>query len=479
MSRLIISCFCLLMSVQVFAQERVTPLQALNHYVTFVNESIHGMVIVHRLLENYNQELNNYVDLEGYQINNFGNKDLPKNIFEDPDRWFYKVSPKDCYTLAMNASKTLTTQEAGELNVSLKKMYQYINRINSIRFDIEKFIQTHDLNDKTNVEKVYSYLEEGTKLYDDFFETQKSMEVVLQHLAKKYERPDKIYLPVIKAFKQNVADAKQLIRAVRMKQDESFEAHLSTFVTSNALIKNIDINSYPASAIRSGRNLHAWKQIGTKFDNIKTKTSSLIQSSSIPKEYKFYGKFYFYHNAVLANQVNRYGNGFVHEMNKLIRSTNMGILYQLEEPHFYQVIYPKKLKKDDDVIESADDKIVAVPKRVKDRTVINSSRVIKADTNVFVIKLYDYKIQDGDIVSINFNGDWILENHSLEGAPTQLKVKLNTEGKNFLILHAENEGRNPPNTMAVSYTYKGKLEKLTLSSNLKESSMIEIKYDPQ
>ena len=81
-----------------------TPIQALNNYASFVNESIHGMVIVHRLLENYNQELNKYVDLEGYQINNFGNSDLPRNIFEDPDDWFYAISPLDWYEIAKNGS---------------------------------------------------------------------------------------------------------------------------------------------------------------------------------------------------------------------------------------------------------------------------------------------------------------------------------------------------------------------------------------
>ena len=35
---------------------------ALNQYVDFLNESIHGMLIVHRQLENYNQEINKYVD---------------------------------------------------------------------------------------------------------------------------------------------------------------------------------------------------------------------------------------------------------------------------------------------------------------------------------------------------------------------------------------------------------------------------------
>jgi hypothetical protein len=200
-----------------------------------------------------------------------------------------------------------------------------------------------------------------------------------------------------------------------------------------------------------------------------------VNTAETPKEYKYYGKFYYYHNAVLVNQINRYGSGFANEMNLILRDLDLNVLYKTEEPHFYQVIYPKKLV-EDDLIASSDDYIEAVPDKLKDREIINSTRSITVDTLVFEINLYDYKIQDGDIVSINFNGDWILENYSLEGSPTKIKVKMNPEGKNYLILHAENEGRNPPNTMGISYKYKGETQKITLSSNLSESEMIEIKY---
>jgi hypothetical protein len=50
-------------------------LEALNEYVNFTNESVHGLLIIHRLLENSNQEVNKYVDLPNYKINNINNSD--------------------------------------------------------------------------------------------------------------------------------------------------------------------------------------------------------------------------------------------------------------------------------------------------------------------------------------------------------------------------------------------------------------------
>ena len=85
-------------------------------------------------------------------------------------------------------------------------------------------------------------------------------------------------------------------------------------------------------------------------------------------------------------------------------------------------------------------------------------------------------IEDGDVISLNFNGDWILEKMPLKAKHKKLKLMLNAEGKNFFILHAENVGRRPPNTMAVDYFYKGRKHQIILKSDLNVSEMIEIEY---
>ena len=455
-----------------------TPMQCLNNYVSFINESVHGMVIVHRLMENYNQELNKYVDLEGYQINNFGNKDLPRNIFEDPDEWFYKISPWEWYEIAVDGSQYLPSSDSKSLNRLAGGLRQKLVRINQIRFDIDQFLATNDMTEIENVRKVYQFLEEGTELYDSFYEEQTKIEVVLIKLSRDYGSVEPELADIVRAMEKSWSASKNILRSVRYKKEEMLSGQINRLETELAILKAIDLTAHPVAGLRTTKNLRAWERTKNKLKTLRDRTVDLVETAEVPKEYKYYGKFYYYHNAVLVNQLNRYGSGFVNEMNEIIKSLGLNVLFKTEEPHFYQVIYPKKLI-DDDVIASSDDNIKVIPKKLKDREIIKSSRIIKVDTTVFEINLYDYKIQDGDIVSINFNGDWILENHSLEGAPTTIKVKMNLEGKNYLLLHAINEGRNPPNTMALSYDYKGEKQTITLSSNLAESEMIEIQYDGQ
>ena len=69
------------------ALSKEVKVDALNSVLHFVNEGAHGMLIVHRMLENYNQDINKYADLESFKINFYTNKDLPKDIFEDLEKF--------------------------------------------------------------------------------------------------------------------------------------------------------------------------------------------------------------------------------------------------------------------------------------------------------------------------------------------------------------------------------------------------------
>lgn len=453
-------------------------ISALNCYASFVNESIHGMLIAHRLLENYNQELNKYVDLESYQINRFSNKDLPKNIFEDPENWFYEKSPYALYEEAKARSKNLPKEQANALNKQMEILKKDIDGINRIRFTIPDYIKENDLTVQEHIDGVYGLLEEAVVLFDHFFEVQKKMETILLSNTRKFAKPHIDMLDVVKSMDKTWFATKSILRSVRAKKDENLAGQIETLNNEIATLNSLDLINHKVSSFSGKKNLQSWKLIKEKSKSFSKNANALLATAEVPKEYKLYGKFYYYHNAVLTTDLNRYGFGLAHEMNKIIKDVEIPILYRIEEPHFYRVIYPKKLKKDD-VIESSDDNIVAAPTKLKDRTIVNSTRTIKIDTTIFIIRLFDHKIQDGDIVSINFNGDWILEQHSLEGSATTLKLKLNESGKNYLLLHAENEGKRPPNTMAIEYMYKGEKQRITLSSNLSESEMIEILYDPK
>jgi len=108
--------------------------------------------------------------------------------------------------------------------------------------------------------------------------------------------------------------------------------------------------------------------------------------------------------------------------------------------------------------------------------IIKSSYTIEVDSNVFDLELFDHRIKDGDMVSINVNGEWLFNNISLEKESRILRLTIEPGGDNFVLIQAQNIGWRPPNTIGVRYFGNGRAENFFLVTDLYSSEVIEIKY---
>lgn len=448
--------------------------EALNLYVDFVNKSIHGMFMVNRLLVEYNMELNKYVDLESEKINNYSNKDLPRDIFEDPDRWFYEVSP---YELAARAKKagglSLSAEENKVLSMYTDRLITIIKASNQLRFDMDKVTLGVDLTKRENVGKVYQKLEEGVKLFDDFYAVQQDMEKILDACRDKYKVDNAAFTPLYNDMLKVQKSTRAVLNKIRNKETEHLEQLLN--------VEELAVNALKA---RSVANFSALKltqsAIKTHFDNALTAADKLCKSArlfqqneTIPQKYKLYGRFYYFYNVEMLDKNNYYGTGVISELNNLIQVASLPVIKLLEMPHIFQIIYPKKIE-NLEVIKPTDPNVVSLPVTIKERSV-QASKHIRVDEAVAELELFDHMIVDGDVVSINFNGDWILEKVELEKGSKKVKLQLNRQGKNFLLLHADNVGKRPPNTIGVKYRYRGETKEIILKSDYNTSELIEIK----
>lgn len=158
--------------------------KALNNYVYFSNESTHGLLIVHRLLENFNKNINKFVDLPDQQINFYSNKDLPKDIFEDPENWFYDISPNEWYNELIASKGVLPDSIARKLNVRAGNMKTIIGNVNNLRFELENLIQTLDHTKRENLSTVYEKMEAGVAFYRNFYNEQLELEQEIKQYYK-------------------------------------------------------------------------------------------------------------------------------------------------------------------------------------------------------------------------------------------------------------------------------------------------------
>ena len=104
---------------------------------------------------------------------------------------------------------------------------------------------------------------------------------------------------------------------------------------------------------------------------------------------------------------------------------------------------------------------------------VRIEKIFKVISNKVTIKVWDLNLEDGDRISLYLNGENILKDYQLLNKKHKIKASLK-EGVNLFILHAENLGRTPPNTAAVSIKDGNKSHNLILKSNMNKSAALEI-----
>ena len=86
------------------------------------------------------------------------------------------------------------------------------------------------------------------------------------------------------------------------------------------------------------------------------------------------------------------------------------------------------------------------------KVISDTAIVVSSFVNTFPIELWDNAAEDGDIVSVYLNGEWIIDNFSLLNARTLFSIETTklVSGKNDLVIFAINEGSTGPNTVSIA-----------------------------
>ena len=456
--------------------QKDNTVSSLNAYVAFCNESIHGMLIAHRLFENYNQDINKYVDLPGHQLNYYNNQDLPQDIFDDPDHWFYEVSPSELFQKSLSNSGQLSP---GTFS-SLQKTLQYIRgttlESNHLRLYIGESINNWDLSQQDSLYRIYELLETAVDAYDLLNAQLLSLESQMQSIypddpsrnGNGFEKLSRILIDIH-------LHSRNILQSIRVEDKVELRKQLPELEKSKKALQAFSIRS--AGGFASSVYVRSRKRILDNSSMVIQEAKNYLNEVLIPNEYALYGPSYYYYNTQVINKFNRYGNGMVQAINQLIDLLNLPLVHRLELPHYLSIIYPQKVEKQIPVIQSSQKIVRETPKTLENRTVftLEEKHIIYVDGEEPELEIFDHLKQDGDIISLNFNGDWIFENLSLERKPRKFILKLNKSGKNYLILHAINEGSVPPNTIGINYTNNGRKKRQLLQSNLKTSQLVEIK----
>lgn len=106
------------------------------------------------------------------------------------------------------------------------------------------------------------------------------------------------------------------------------------------------------------------------------------------------------------------------------------------------------------------------------RKVMIKKRFQIAQTTI-LLSLYDHENEDGDIVSVCWNGKYLIENYTLTKKPKVLELPMSPVGQNILTVYSVNTGTEGANTTAISFENGSKKEEILLYADKKYSEAIE------
>lgn len=101
-------------------------------------------------------------------------------------------------------------------------------------------------------------------------------------------------------------------------------------------------------------------------------------------------------------------------------------------------------------------------------------RTIQVKASELTISVWDNGTEDGDVITLFFNGHQLAKQHRISKNKSNYRVKL-TGNENFLILQAEDLGSIKPNTVAVSINDGIREQTLVMSADFEENGAVLIR----
>ncbi|MGB1242846.1 MAG: LamG domain-containing protein [Chitinophagales bacterium] len=134
------------------------------------------------------------------------------------------------------------------------------------------------------------------------------------------------------------------------------------------------------------------------------------------------------------------------------------------------------------VIPTVPTRTIPVPPTTFENIPIDYGRTITVRSNKLKFLIYDHEEEDGDIVSINFNGQWIADKYAIQHkhkTKEVFEVEVIPKAENYLFSKAWNLGGIPPNTLTLEIEDGvGKTRVLTINSDLTKSGGVKIVFNP-
>ncbi len=446
---------------------------------------------IHRHLHVLNEELLKVQENPSYEIDKKIISELPITLFKDASFSLYS------YATPEQIFNSIDLEVHSDFKRSLQNV-KYVCDLTVYELNtIRRFLLTKNIREGNNFNYIMAKLGQFEKIYEDFFKYRSIMHRVLLEWSYRltgekkyqelYDNIKSIYLPVSDIV-------------LSLKYVPNYLPDEDLYI----LHKNFREFLYSRMEIEEDFDFKAIKELLTyKMGMFITDAAAYLEAKKANGSNDL-ALTYMYYNTILTRHTNLSYNGFLDDINQVITNQAFHVPILLEYPRYFKMSYDRivgynqvieqpthrvvlDLEKDEPKEELvvkeipkepkgiAAPVVTEIPETIRDRKVKKTELEMTAVSGVLTLRFYDHILLDGDRISLNYNGKWILEDHSLEAKPVDLELRLNGEGLHYILIHAVNMGTKPPNTVGIEYELNGEKYKKLLQSDMGNSEMIQIR----
>lgn len=345
---------------------------ALNQYVSYCNETIHALWILHEAWRELNSSANSYLT--------YGRGTLYfryEDVLSRSD--YYETLPADIYQRCLTDSKALEPAAQQTLNARLAAVKQVLDQLQALGAEANRYVEQKQQTQDPGLHRLFELLERAEQRFDAYDQAKENLFAEVRRLYESQYRPTNPQHRV-------VATAAALLPAVIVCKNLLDD--LDRNDTSRVGAQLRELNSLIAQfEARKTANLAGLYRFGSnngldpayRYDQVVGDLKALaehgraFQSSSWTQ----YGdrarpKTEFYYNERFLNKYNRYGLGLIRDYNAFVELadgrkiqqeaaipnyciTNKSIkldvtvtnlLRWVEEPHQFKVVHPTPATKE-------------------------------------------------------------------------------------------------------------------------------------
>lgn len=115
---------------------------------------------------------------------------------------------------------------------------------------------------------------------------------------------------------------------------------------------------------------------------------------------------------------------------------------------------------------------------VKQPTENDFSQEYFVRSKTITLFVFDDAAEDGDIISVNVNNEWMIENKMIFKEGERISLTIQEAATNFLMLYAVNQGSSGPNTLAGTINDGITEQRFDLNLNTGEVAYYKITFEP-